>query len=830
MSDLLDSPVNADHMLWKTLWETPESAVDIFQSVAPSDVRKLIKLQPGNLHTLITQAVHQMTFFVEQPDHQYHKSALNCVRFLTRVMPFIFETLDISNDGAVAVTVVTTETKESNQFLEDIFWKPPAPSSSNNGEKNTPTLHGKPCLAQRMIAAMMRMLFLPDFTIDKVRFANMCRPPPRSDVESGSSGSDGVVGASRDAASVAHYPTANPGHVWEYGVRVPYLPESGSIAWGANARLEANRSELLKLLVTCMCRPLYVEPHLHPVYNERWMSAICETSNPLQETLLLSLLNMITTYDPIGTGMLSYLPFASTVMDDPRERHIDACCHALLVLLDYAVPPPDPSTANATASHPSADPDKDGAGVEGDQQTTTGTGTLTSVPITSTTSTKEDEAELASVPSSRPTTTSTPPPPPTTSTPSTTGVPVNQYHVHLRSITEVHDFDFLFDGLARLLNNIPESMNTYLPNSQRQVQAYQEILTILWQCIDLNPAFREHVVSVKSCEKLVFPCLYLMYEYRRIDSMSGLLHLCTFLLLHMSGSRDFGVALNRPLEYKIPSIGIPTMTTEAAPYGTHVDLCVVVFHKMLVDGMRSLRSLYNCMLTILSNISPYVKTMSLASSLKLVSLFEIFASKKFLLSDPNHNQYIFFLLDIFNNIIQYQYNGNHHLIYAMVRRKEHFDALVCLRVEKKSANQINTNNEGEKTAADTTTTVQITPTTTPTFVATQDWLDSWKSKLPLRVIVELLEYLKPKVEALALSLNGLVNESDIVTFIRETTMVGVLPQPHPIVVRKYQPNKYTSLWFTTFLWGVVFMRNQSMPLWDGTKIKIFSLLESSNET
>ena len=28
------------------------------------------------------------------------------------------------------------------------------------------------------------------------------------------------------------------------------------------------------------------------------------------------------------------------------------------------------------------------------------------------------------------------------------------------------------------------------------------------------------------------------------------------------------------------------------------------------------------------------------------------------------------------------------------------------------------------------------------------------------------------------------------------------------VIRKYQPNKYTSLWFTAFQWGVIFMHNQ----------------------
>ena len=58
------------------------------------------------------------------------------------------------------------------------------------------------------------------------------------------------------------------------------------------------------------------------------------------------------------------------------------------------------------------------------------------------------------------------------------------------------------------------------------------------------------------------------------------------------------------------------------------------------------------------------------------------------------------------------------------------------------------------------------------------------------------------------------------------SQVGVLPVPHAIVVRKYQANKYTGLWFKTYLWGVIYMRNQEMPLWDGSNIKIFTVHEA----
>ena len=371
-------------------------------------------------------------------------------------------------------------------------------------------------------------------------------------------------------------------------------------------------------------------------------------------------------------------------------------------------------------------------------------------------------------------------------------------------------------------------------------------MTIVWQCIDLNPQFRAYIINQKPCEMIILPCLYMMYEYRQLPAYSGLLHLCTFILLHMSGERDFGVALNRPLLYALPAYGLPTMSTKNAPYGTHVDLCIVTFHKMIVDGMLSLRSLYNCMLTILSNISPYIKTMSLVASLKLINLYEIFSSKVFLLKNQSNNQYIFFLLDIFNNIIQYQYIGNYHLIYSMVRKHGKFEALVDLTTLSKTtpttikemAKQgllrsgvdevvvVPEEKEGKvATVAKVAKVAKVGKTMSNRFVPTEEWLMSWKSKLPLDVILRLLNHLKPKVEALALSLNGVVNENDISAFIQVTTLVGVLPQPHPIIVRKYQPNKYTSLWFTTYLWGVVYMRNQTIPLWDGNTVTIFTLMQ-----
>ena len=68
-----------------------------------------------------------------------------------------------------------------------------------------------------------------------------------------------------------------------------------------------------------------------------------------------------------------------------------------------------------------------------------------------------------------------------------------------------------------------------------------------------------------------------------------------------------------------------------------------------------------------------------------------------------------------------------------------------------------------------------------------------------------------------------VTEEQVIDFIAATTVVGIVPLPHALVVRRYQPSPFTSSWFSTYLWGLVFVRNSSLPLADTTHIRLFEV-------
>ncbi|KAJ8983989.1 hypothetical protein NQ317_008694 [Molorchus minor] len=55
------------------------------------------------------------------------------------------------------------------------------------------------------------------------------------------------------------------------------------------------------------------------------------------------------------------------------------------------------------------------------------------------------------------------------------------------------------------------------------------------------------------------------------------------------------------------------------------------------------------------------------------------------------------------------------------------------------------------------------------------------------------------------------------------TLVGLLPVPHPILIRKYQANSGTTTWFRTYMWGVIYLRNVDPPIWYDTDVKLFEI-------
>lgn len=158
------------------------------------------------------------------------------------------------------------------------------------------------------------------------------------------------------------------------------------------------------------------------------------------------------------------------------------------------------------------------------------------------------------------------------------------------------------------------------------------------------------------------------------------MHIGVFILLLLSGERNFGVRLNKPYTATVP-MDIPVFS------GSHADLLITVFHKIIATGHQRLQPLFDCLLTILVNVSPYLKTLSMVASIKLLHLLEAFSTPWFLFSSPSNHHLVFFLLEIFNNIIQYQFDGNSNLVYTIIRKRQVFHSLANIPSDINSINK-----------------------------------------------------------------------------------------------------------------------------------------------
>uniref|UniRef100_A0A8D0EEW3 HID1 domain containing n=1 Tax=Salvator merianae TaxID=96440 RepID=A0A8D0EEW3_SALMN len=716
-------PVEAtDDAFWDQFWaDTATSVQDVFALVPAAEIRAVREESPSNLATLCYKAVEKLVQGAESGCHfeKEKQIVLNCSRLLTRILPYIFEDPD----------------------WRGFFWSTVPGAGRGGGDEDDE--NARP-LAESLLLAIADLLFCPDFTVQSHRKNNV------------------------DTAEDIHGIDSCE-YIWEAGVGFAHSPPPNFIH-------DLNRTELLKLLLTCFSEVMYLPPASDSSNANPWVQFFCSTENRHALPLFTSLLNIVCAYDPVGYG----IPYNHLLFSDYREPLVEQAAQVLIVTLDY-----DTSTSSS--------PTIDG--------TTTGT--------------VMDDTD-----------------PPG---------PDNLFVNYLSRIHREEDFQFILKGVARLLSN--PLVQTYLPNSTKKIQFHQELLVLFWKLCDFNKKFLFFVLKSSDVLDILVPILFFLNDARADQSRVGLMHIGVFILLLLSGERNFGVRLNKPYSVRVP-MDIPVFT------GTHADLLIIVFHKIITSGHQRLQPLFDCLLTIIVN-------------------------------------------------------GNSNLVYAIIRKRNVFHQLAnlptdlqsiqkALQRKKKASEPISRTNsqdgmsmEGSRPAApaepgtlkaslvatpgidklteksqvsEDGTMRSVEPESSPSpaegsppgiisdteswsgesskprrdrrrlssssstghWNPSPEWVVSWKSKLPLQTIMRLLQVLVPQVEKICID-KGLTDESEILKFLQHGTLVGLLPVPHPILIRKYQANSGTAMWFRTYMWGVIYLRNVDPPIWYDTDVKLFEI-------
>lgn len=92
--------ISRSNLLTCEFWSLPETAEDIFSLISATDIRRIRDSAPENLETLIlalTSRLFALRHHPAFPDTELApaREALNCMRVLTRLFPFILESEDM---------------------------------------------------------------------------------------------------------------------------------------------------------------------------------------------------------------------------------------------------------------------------------------------------------------------------------------------------------------------------------------------------------------------------------------------------------------------------------------------------------------------------------------------------------------------------------------------------------------------------------------------------------------------------------------------------------------------------------------------------------------
>lgn len=290
--------IAADDPYWTSFWELPESSADVFSLFSAADIRRTRDNALENLETIL--AVTSRLFILRHhpsfpdPEIAPESHALNCVRILTRVLPYIYEKDALqpwedqffwgarrkrSRKASIATEVLFDGVQEG-----DGQQQPKRAADEEEFEAARP-------LAEELLDTLIDLLFYSDLTVP-------AQPPGKSKV------------------SYA---------IWQSGVgcntTIPTTKE-----------YESNRCEILRLLLTLTSQSMYMTPSVLPQRGIKALTHICSCPDKqVVLSVLCSLLNTTLKYNPASWRV----PYNTLVFKDPKQILVTYTLQFLLVILLY---------------------------------------------------------------------------------------------------------------------------------------------------------------------------------------------------------------------------------------------------------------------------------------------------------------------------------------------------------------------------------------------------------------------------------------------------------------------------------------------------------------
>lgn len=158
---------------------------------------------------------------------------------------------------------------------------------------------------------------------------------------------------------------------------------------------------------------------------------------------------------------------------------------------------------------------------------------------------------------------------------------ISDYFRHfLGRLHRPQDFQFIVDGMTRILNQPMNATTSYIPGNQSYAKCASEMIMLFWEITQCNKRFRSFLIDTDRSHDFVILIVFYSLEYRLDASKQGVVRMCIFILQTLSVEPNFGKNLNKRFEAQDtlpPSIRLLSFN------GTYADFLIQVSSlKMLV--------------------------------------------------------------------------------------------------------------------------------------------------------------------------------------------------------------------------------------------------------
>jgi hypothetical protein len=258
--------------------------------------------------------------------------------------------------------------------------------------------------------------------------------------------------------------------------------------------------------------------------------------------------------------------------------------------------------------------------------------------------------------------------------PLTGSVSKNYYRHFLGRLHRPTDFQFIVDGMTRILNQPLQATTSYIPGTQSSVKFAPEIIMLFWEITQCNKRFRSFIIDTQRAHDFLILILFYALECKNDSTRQGVVRMCAFLLQTLSVEKNFGINLNKTFvaqDTLPPAIRIQNFR------GTYADFLIQSIYSLITTSQSRLKAIYPALLAVINNIAAYVEDLSARTSSRLFQLFSSMSSPSFLLANDTNHNLLCSLLEALNATIEHQYPSTYFA--EVVSFWSAYDLLIFLR-------------------------------------------------------------------------------------------------------------------------------------------------------